>query len=84
MMVFPNDSKTEPPKPIWESKTAAFNGLVALSMLVPSVAAWVSAHVLLVTLFITGANVVLRIATKGRVIVYPEALRKMVAYIKPK
>lgn len=70
------DPQTEPPKPIWQSKTAVVNSIIAISSLVPSIANWEAHHAWEMLVGIGILNVFLRYITKGRVIVFPDSAAK--------
>ncbi len=64
------DPNTQDPKPIWQSKTAIVNAIIAASALFPNVASWEASHASLVLFGVGLINVLLRSITKGRVTLF--------------
>lgn len=57
-------------KPLYQSKTAVVNAIIAIVPLYPPAAAWVSANPGTTLVIIGLVNVVLRIITKGRIALF--------------
>lgn len=54
-------------KPILKSKTLWVNGIIFAASFIPQVAEWVKAHPTEILSLLGAANIILRLATKGKV-----------------
>ena len=66
----PDPAPAPAPKPIYQSKTAVVNAIIALAPLYPPAELWIE-HNATTTLVVIGlVNILLRVITKGKIVLF--------------